>query len=573
MRSVDRAVTGYGTLAAVSPEGSGVPLAGFSAADAIARVLREEGAEHFSCFPHAPLIDACVAVGMRPVVARSERVAVNIADGLSRAAGGGRVGVCIVQREAGIENSFAGVAQAYADSIPVLVLPSAEPLRREGVPPGFDPVEHFAGVTKWAATVNAADRVPELMRRAFVALRCGRPGPVLLSLPNDVAAETIHGLGPYRPVPRWRPGPDPAAVRRAADLLFAAERPVVLAGAGVHAAGAHASLLRLAERLRLPVATTMNGKGAIPESHPLALGVGGLSATAMVDHFLRRADFVLAVGTSLTRWWMAAPLPHGVPIAQCTIDERDLGKDYAIEHAVLGDAELVLAALDEESERRLEAGHARSAGDPADEIAAVRRAWLAEWEPLLSSDEVPVSPYRVVRELMLGLDRERAIVTHESGFPRDQMAPFYESLTPLGYVGWGHSTQLGYSLGLAIGMKLAQPGRPVVNVMGDASVGMVGMDLETAVRTGTGIITVVLNNGVMTGYEAHMPLASERHGAKALGGDYAAVGAALGAHAERIVAPAEIRPALERALREAASERPTLLEIITREEARIPTYW
>lgn len=481
--------------------------------------------------------------------------------------------MCVVQREAGIENAFAGVAQAYADSVPILVLPSAEPLRREGVPPGFDPVEHFAGVTKWAATVNAADRVPEMMRRAFTALRCGRPGPVLLSLPNDVAAQTIGGAARYEPVPRWRPGADAAAVRRVVDLLFSAERPVVLAGAGVHAGDAHAGLLRLAERLRLPVATTMNGKGAIPESHPLALGAAGLSGTAMVDHFLRRADLVLAVGTSLTRWWMAAPLPPGVPIVQCTIDERDLGKDYAIEHAVLGDSALVLEALDEEAQNRLDAGRAPSAADPTDEISSVREAWLAEWEPLLSSDEIPINPYRVVRELMLGLDRERAIVTHESGFPRDQMAPFYVSLTPLGYVGWGHSTQLGYSLGLAIGMKLAHPDRPVVNVMGDASVGMVGMDLETAVRAGTGIVTVVLNNGVMTGYEAHMPLASELHGAKELGGDYAAIGAALGAHAQRVREPAEIRPALERAVRESASGRPSVLEILTREETRIPTYW
>jgi thiamine pyrophosphate-dependent acetolactate synthase large subunit-like protein len=535
--------------------------------------LRAEGTEHFSCFPHAPLIDACVAAGIRPVVARSERVAVNIADGSSRACGGGRVGVCVVQREAGIENSFAGVAQAYADSIPILVLPSAEPLRREGVPPGFDPVEHFAGVTKWAATVNAADRVPELMRRAFTALRCGRPGPVLLSLPNDVAAQTIDGVAHYEPVPRWRAGADAGAVRRAVDLLFSAERPVVLAGSGVHAAGAHAGLLRLVERLRLPVATTMNGKGAIRESHPLALGVGGLSATAMVDHFLRRADLVLAVGTSLTRWWMAAPVPAGVPIVQCTIDERDLGKDYAIDDAVLGDAALVLDALDEEAQRRLDAGRAPAAADPADEIASVRAAWLAEWEPLLSSDEIPINPYRVVRELMLGLDRGRAIVTHESGFPRDQMAPFFESVTPLGYVGWGHSTQLGYSLGLAMGMKLAHPDRPVVNVMGDAAVGMVGMDIETAVRTGIGIVTVVLNNGVMTGYEAHMPLASERHGAKELGGEYAAIGAALGAHAQRVSEPAAVRPALERAVNEAASGRPSVLEILTREETRIPTFW
>jgi acetolactate synthase-1/2/3 large subunit len=410
------------------------------------------------------------------------------------------------------------------------------------------------------------------MRRAYVALRTGRPGPVLLELPADIAAEEGPADLRYEPVPGWRTAPDPADVERAIDLVLAAERPLLLAGGGVRAAGATEELRALAERLRLPVMTTMNGKGAIPEDHPLALGVAGLSSTAMVDHFLRQADLVLAVGSSLTSWWMAAPLPEGCRVVQSTIDERDLAKDRAIDTAVLGDAQLVLRALRRAADERLGA-EPRSGDDPAPEIAALRREWLAEWTPLLRSDEVPINPYRVISDLMATLRRSQAIVTHESGFPRDQMAPFFETLTPLGYVGWGHSTQLGYSLGLAMGMKLAQPDLTVVNVMGDASFGMVGMDLETAVRSGIGILTIVLNNGAMTGYEAHIPLASERHGAKLLGGDYATVARGLGAHAQRVERPEGIVPAVRSAIAETAAGRPSLLEVVTREETRIPTYW
>lgn len=542
--------------------------------EALARILKLEGVEFLSCFPEAPLIDACAAEGIRPVVARSERVVVNIADGFSRAAGGGRVGVCAMQRDAGIENAFAGVAQAHADSIPLLVLPGYGARRSRDVPPVFDAVANFQHVTKWAAQINFADRVPELLRRAFTALRTGRPGPVLLELPSDVAAEETGDQALlYSVVPVRRTGPDAADVRRAVGMLLDAERPLILAGRGVHQAEAEEELRRLAELLRVPVMTTMNGKGALPEDHPLALGMSGASTTAMVDHFLRRADTLFSVGSSLTRWWMAAPIPDGCRVIQSTVDDRDLGKDYAIEHAVLGDAKLVLEEMIAEAERQLAGGRRPAAGDPSSEIAEVKAAWQGQWLPLLTSDETPLNPYRVVWELMHTIDRRASIVTHDSGHPRDQMAPFFEPLIPLGYVGWGHSTQLGYSLGLAIGMKLARPEWAAVNVMGDAAFGMTGMDLETAVRAGVGTLTIVLNNSAMTGYETYLPVATERYRSKYLSGDYAKVADGLGAYSEVVTRPEEIRPAILRGLEATRSGRPALLEMIAREETRLSAYW
>jgi thiamine pyrophosphate-dependent acetolactate synthase large subunit-like protein len=292
----------------------------------------------------------------------------------------------------------------------------------------------------------------------------------------------------------------------------------------------------------------------------------------MVDHFLRRADLIFSVGSSLTRWWMFAPLPQNCAVVQATIDERDLNKDAPIEHAVVGDAKLVLDAMTAETKRRL-ASTSQASSYPAEEIARVKADWLDAWRPKLTSDEVPLNPYRVIWELMRTVDRARTIVTHDSGNPRDQLAPFYEADTPRGYVGWGHSTQLGYSLGLAMGMKLARPDQTVINVMGDAALGMVGMDIETASRSQIGILTVLLNNSAMGGYEAHMPIAAERFAAKDLSGNYSEVAKGLGAWAERVERPDEIGPALRRALAATAGGQPALLEMITREEPSLSQYW
>jgi thiamine pyrophosphate-dependent acetolactate synthase large subunit-like protein len=190
----------------------------------------------------------------------------------------------------------------------------------------------------------------------------------------------------------------------------------------------------------------------------------------------------------------------------------------------------------------------------------------------LTSDEVPLSPYRVLWDLMHTLDRRRTIVTHDAGNPRDQMVPFWEALIPHGYVGWGKSTQLGTGLGLAMGARLAAPDRVVVNVMGDVAFGMVGMDVETAVRERLPILTVILNNGLMGGYDRYLPVASERYRIRYVSGEYARVGEALGAYAERVEKPHELAGAIRRALAEVDAGRPALLEVLTREEATYPRY-
>jgi acetolactate synthase-1/2/3 large subunit len=321
--------------------------------------------------------------------------------------------------------------------------------------------------------------------------------------------------------------------------------------------------------------TTLPGKSAFPENHPLSIGTGGYTGTAMVGHFLRQADVIFGIGCSFTATVFAAPIPPGKTVIHITNNDGDVNKDIAADQAVLGDAKVVLEQLLHEAKRQGQLQH----NDVVKEIAAAKQAWLAEWRSKLTSDEVPINPYRVIHELMRLVDRNRTIITHDSGMPRDQLAPFWESLIPRGYLGWGKSSQLGSSLGFALGAKLALPDRLVIQFLGDTAFGMCGMDLETAVRERIPILTVLVNNGTMGGYERWIPIASQKYHSRYLSGDYTKIAEGLGIVAERVTQPAEIVPALRRALAvvsgssAAASARPALVEFVTREETNLSKPW
>jgi acetolactate synthase-1/2/3 large subunit len=539
---------------------------------AIAHILKAEGTEYLYCFPSNPLIDECARLGIRPILARTERTMVNMADGFSRASNGRKLGVAAVQQGPGAENAYPGIAQAFADGSPVLFLPGGHPGDRSDTLPTFEAARNYQGVTKWSARIPTAARTPDLLRRAWTLLRTGRRAPVAVEVPADVATEEV-GEFAYAAVAPVRSSGDPAAVREAVRVLLQARRPVLHAGQGVLWADAWQELRDFAEFVRVPVMTTLTGKGAFAEDHPLSLGTGGYSGTAMVDHFLQRADVIFGIGCSFSTTVFAAPIPKGRTIVHVTNHEADLNKDVAVDCAVLGDAKLVLSQLLEEA-RRQGRPEDRSV---AEEIAAVRAAWLAEWRPKLTSDETPINPYRVIRELGRLVDRGRTMITHDSGMPRDQLVPFWETVIPRGYLGWGKSTQLGSSLGLALGAKLAAPEKLVIHFLGDTAFGMCGMDLETAVRERIPILTVLVNNGTMGGYERWIPIASEKYRSRYLSGDYTQVAEGLGVVAERVTEPAEIVPALRRALAvvspDAGAGHPALVEFLTCEETRLSKPW
>lgn len=545
-------------------------------AAAIAQILKMEGVEYLFCFPVNALIDECARVGIRTIVARTERTLVNMADGYSRASNGRRIGVAAVQHGPGAENAYAGVAQSFADGSPLLFLPGGNAAARCDIPPNYDSTRSYQTVTKWAARVNAPERTPALLKRVFTLLRSGRPAPVLLEVPTDVAAAELAPFE-YRPAPRLRNAADSDSVRDAARILLGAGRPLLHAGQGILWAEAWDELRELAELLQTPVMTTLPGKSAFPENHPLSVGTGGYSGTAAAGHFLSRADVICGLGCSFTTTIFGAPIPPGKTVIHLTNHEEDINKDVPADVAILGDAKFALRQLIDEVRRQ---GKPR-AESPLDEIAAVKEAWLAEWRPLLTSSESPLNPYRVLHDLSNVVDRRQTIITHDSGTPRDQLAPFWESLAPRGFLGWGKSTQLGSSLGFAMGARLAAPEKLVIHFLGDTALGMCGMDLETAVRERIPILTVLVNNSLMGGYEKHIPLASEKYRARYLSGDYAKVAEGLGVSVERVTEPAEIVPSLQRAIAvtghgvsaSAGEGRPALVEFITREETRLSKPW
>ena len=303
-----------------------------------------------------------------------------------------------------------------------------------------------------------------------------------------------------------------------------------------------------------------------PDYYPLSLGSAARTRPAMVDEHLARADLILGVGTSFTRSLYITPLPASAELGQIVNDRRDVATGYDVAFACVGDARLVLAQLLAE----LRGGAAPERQSPAAGLADSRAAFAERWRPGLTSDAAPLSPYRLVHELMQVVDRSRTVVTHDAGHPRDQIVPFYEAVVPRGYLGWGKSTQLGTGFGLTLGAKLAKPDWLAVNIMGDAAFGMIGMDFETAVRARIPILTIVMNNGIMGGYGKWMPAAVDRFQSSSMGGDYAAIARALGGHAEHAGEPAELRPALERAIASTADGNATLLEVMTHEEPDQP---
>ena len=541
-------------------------------AAAVAEILKREGVEFLIGYPVNPIIEAAARADIRTIIVRQERTGLHMADAVGRMTSGRRIGVFAMQHGPGTENAFGGVAQAFAESVPLVVLPGGYPRHLTNVPPNFNAFLNYQHVTKSAEQVTMPGVVPDALRRAFTQAANGRPRPALVEIPSDLFAEDVPEPLRYTPSPRLRTAPDPRDVDEAARLLVEAERPLLYAGQGVHYGRAWPQLRALAELLEAPVTTTIEGKSAFPEDHPLALGCAGRSMPRPVHDFLHRADVIFGIGCSFARTNFGAVIPSGPTIVHATLDPGDVNKDVPADHALIGDAGLTLDALVAAVSDRL-GGRPRGRGEAvAGEIAAGREAWLDEWRPRLTAGESPLSPYRVIWDLLHTVDAANTIVTHDAGSPRDQMVPFWVAREPLTYIGWGKTTQLGYGLGLAMGAKLACPDKLCVNVWGDAAIGFTGMDFETAVRERIPILSVLLNNFSMAMELPVMQAATEKFRSTDISGDYAAMARAFGGHGERVTEASEIVPAIRRAVAKTEEGVPALLEFITAQEITFSTF-
>jgi acetolactate synthase I/II/III large subunit len=537
-------------------------------AEAAAAVLAREGVGVLLAYPLNPLIESAAAAGIRPIIVRQERTGIHMADAISRLTSGRQVGVFCMQAGPGVENSFGAVAQAFSEGVPLVVIPGGSRRATAWVRPAFNAAVNFAHVTKWREQVSDPAAIVPALRRAFTQARSGRPGPVLVEVPADVWQEEVPGEFVYTPTARPRSAPDPDAVGSAADILLAAQRPVIYAGQGVHYAQAWAQLREVAELLEAPVATSLEGKSSFPESHPLSLGTGGVTMPRALAEHLRDADVVFGAGASFTetgfgiRWSPS----DGKRFIHNTVDPVDVNKNVPAEVALVGDAALCLAQVrDVLIERTGGAPRGRRTEVEA-RIREQNKPWWDEWLPLLTSEQTPLSPYRVIWELLHTVDVAETVITHDAGSPRDELSAFWRSEAPLSYIGWGKTTQLGYGLGLTMGAKLAAPEKLCINVWGDAAIGMTGMDLETCARAGIPILSVLFNNFSMAMENKIMALSRERFLTTDISGNYASLASALGLFAERVTEPGQIKEALIRGIDATRSGRPALLEFITTPE-------
>ena len=534
---------------------------------AIAEILKREGIDVLFGYPRNRLLEAAASADIRTVIVRQERTGLHMADAVSRLTRGRKLGAFCMQHGPGAENAYGAVAQAYSESVPVLVLPQGYARRLAHVAHNFNSTREMAGIAKSTEPVTSGAEVPHIFRRAFTQLRNGRLQPVVVEIPHDAFADEVPEPLAYSAVVRTRFAPDPADVAKVAEVLTKAERPVIYAGQGVHWADAYRELQELAELLAIPVCTSLPGKSCFDERHALSLGSGGAAYPATVPHFLRQADVILGIGCSFSETAFGIAMPTGKTVIHATLDPLDVNKCIPVQHALIGDAQLTLRALLDACRRRQSTP--RDATRTASEIERVHAAWLNEWLPRLQSNETPLSPYRVLWELQRTVDVAHTIITHDAGSPRDQLSPFWRTVRPLTYIGWGKTTQLGYGLGLALGAKLVHPDKLCVNVWGDAAIGFTGMDFETAVRERLPILSILLNNFSMAIELPVMPQATKKYRATDISGDYAAMARAFGGYGERVTEPAEIAPAIRRGIEQTQAGKPALLEFITAQETRV----
>lgn len=536
-------------------------------ADAIVAVLLREGVEIVFGYPRNAILEAAARAGLRTVIVRQERTGLHMADAVSRMSRGEKMGVFVMQQGPGAENAFGGVAQAFADSVPVLVMPQGYNRAGAHVPFNFNSVRSMASVSKHAEPLTAADQVVPVLRRAFAMLRNGRPQPVVIELPYDVIDQPFTVALDYVPGKVAKSQPSQDAIEAAAERLLAANNPAIYAGQGIHWSQAYDELRALAEHLAIPVMTSLPGKSTFNETHPLSLGSGGHGINGCVRRFLDECDLLLGLGCSFTATAFGLAIPAGKPVIHATLDPTDIDKCVPCEVALVGDAKLTLIALLEAVKRRVPLP--RNADAVAARIKAVEAEWFAQWRAKVEQESSPLSPYRVLAELQRVVDKDNVIITHDAGSPRDQLVPFWKSTAPHSFIGWGKSTQLGYGLGLAMGAKLVHPEKLCINVWGDAAIGFTGTDLETAARERAPILSILLNNSAMANELEIMPVATERFRATDISGDYTMFARALGCYAERVERAEDIAPALLRAIAATEAGQPALIEFITEQETKV----
>lgn len=547
----------------------------------VADMLCAYGADHVFYVPQM-LLETLVALegrGVRRVMTHGEKAAAYMADGYARASR--RPAVCMAQHVGG-SNLAAGLKDAYLASSPVIALTGgpAPHARHRHAYQELEDFAQFEPTTKFNAHVDHIARLPDLLRQAFREATTGCPGPVHLQIGGHHAECVLMEADlelvveeRYREAPAFRPAADEGDVRAAVRALETAARPVIVAGGGVAWSGAQAEVVALAERLGVPVTTSLNGKGTVSDTHPLAVGVCGTYSRTCANRTVAEADLVFLigshVGSQVTARWNVPPA--GARVMHLDIDPADIGRNYPTEIALVGDARTVLrqmlAALGPGSAPARAAWHAR--------VAALVREWRELIADHWNADAVPMRPERVCRELSAALP-ERAVLVSDTGHSGIWTGALVEFRRPgqrlircAGSLGWGFPG--------ALGVKCALPRDPVICFTGDGGFYYHLAELETAARYGINLVTIVNNNGALNQEIPHFD--------RAYGGDpdergremwgfskvnFADIARSLGCVGLRVERPQDMAGAIEQALK---AERPVVIDTVTDHRAFSPKTW
>ena len=544
-------------------------------AEAVVRMLRGYGVEVVFGLcgdTSLPLYDALARLdhGIVHVLTRDERSAAYMADAYARLSG--RVGVCEGPSGGGATYILPGVVEANESSVPLLAITSDISVSSRGrfTLTEIDQQALFRPATKWNAVLDRAEDIPRTLRAAFRAMTTGRPGAAHIGLPYDVQRGAVgEDDANAAPLPARRPPPDPESVRAGAAAIAGASAPLLVCGGGVMIAGAEAALLRLAEAIGAPVATTVSGKGSIAETHELAVGVvGSNGGTPETRAVVEAADLVVFVGCragSVTTERWRYPAPGAARIVHVDIDARVPGANYPTEAAIVGDARPALEALADALD-----GATPGRIDPAF-VAARKARKFAAFDALATSDETPIRPERLVAALQAALPGD-AVVIADPGTPCPYLAAYLVLDGPgRRFLSNRAHGALGYALPAAIGAQFARPGARCVAVMGDGSFGFAAGELETAVRLGLPVVFVVVSNAgfgwIKAGQKAGY--GGRYHAVDFSRSDHARIAEAFGVRSWPVREPGDLAPALEAAL---AHDGPSLIDAVCQplHEARAP---
>jgi acetolactate synthase-1/2/3 large subunit len=547
-------------------------------ADIMAATLKAYGATHlFGMKDPIALYHAVRPLGIHAITVRDEKHGAIMAHGFAKATG--RPGICTAMCGPAATNLITGLLEALQSSIPVIafVVEVAAAQKGRHASSDLDHERALAPFAKWVGRIDVPERAGEMVRHAFRIATSGRPGPVVVLCPRDVmgaAAECEVTADPqYVRVPSMRSRGSCEGIAAACELLLGAEQPAIISGGGAILSGAAGDIVELAELCSVPVATTMNGRGAIADSHPLSVGALGTSTGGqygrgqVANAVVAEADVALILGSrngQICSYDWTLPRA-GTKIVHVDVDAMEIGRNFATTVALLGDVRETVRDIVELCRDR---GGRRANEDQLARVARLRAAWLEEIDVVARSQQVPIRPERLLRAISERMNGDDIVVTDASYITGWTFSHVDSHGNGNGVISPRGTGGIGWSLPAAIGAKVAQPDRHVLCLTGDGGFGYVLGELETAARNKINLNVIVFNNATL-GFQKHFEeqLLGDGWECDLLEIDHAAVAREMGWQGERVVQPSEIGPALDRARQSGA---PYLVDVAIDPEAIAP---